>query len=221
MSIAMHFHKGYIITPLSKRTISSICEDVACATNYLIQGGKRLVVGRAIIGPGMDDGTRRVAFPIKVYDLAFTKEDLKVISDIAEVFRGCTVVTEPFEPGFNDPDSTRAALEIMRCNSGNHISACDLLPMRDSKLADTCGELIGLEEVFAQLDRIAAAVERFGRDSVENLHLVFTGRPGTGKSTMARYLLDRFDRVGATNGTSCMRTSPKSPRPTWRRRPSS
>jgi probable Rubsico expression protein CbbX len=87
-----------------------------------------------------------------------------------------------------------ARIDLTRERAGSHIDA--VLDALDS-------ELIGLAPVKTRIREIAAlllvdrARARFGIDSGRpNLHMCFTGSPGTGKTTVATRLAELLHRLG-------------------------
>jgi SpoVK/Ycf46/Vps4 family AAA+-type ATPase len=108
----------------------------------------------------------------------------------------------------------RNLVEVMIKNAAKRgeyksISACDIPTIQRSEtiddiLAELDKNFIGLQKVKDQIKRIAKRIaynEREGLTTDRKFNMQFIGNPGTGKTTIARYMSRVFNAVGLIEGT--------------------
>ncbi|MDR2117898.1 MAG: AAA family ATPase [Planctomycetaceae bacterium] len=108
---------------------------------------------------------------------------------------------------------TRNLVEIMMKNAAKRgeyktISECDIpVVQRSETIDDILAELdknfIGLQSVKDQIKKIAKRIaynEREGLTTDRKFNMQFIGNPGTGKTTIARYMSRVFNAVGLIEG---------------------
>ena len=157
--------------------------DILVAINWIRSKNTPIVVGHSV----EDNG--KATLPI-----AFMENGNEVISkgcslnEIQKIFKGCEFEASKLAPCVENANDLRAAESIEACLD-NIQSYClsDIKPVlaNDGKTDNPFDGFVGLDAQIDLLKSIAITVKAYGRKSLESAHMLFTGNPGTGKSTLA------------------------------------
>ena len=192
----------YLVGTLEFDQETADFESVASAVNYLRGQDMKIMIGAAKVADG------HTRFPIVVeeendvlYRMAGgtgnqTSETLKA------VFDSCNVVVRKTTPSVGNREQLKTFSQVSFMNPRiEKVHACDLMPQAPKQAAGDAFEgLVGLTAQKERLIEIGNALAAYGRQSLESLHLCFTGEPGVGKTEMARRMHRFFEAKGVMHG---------------------
>ena len=110
------------------------------------------------------------------------------LHEIERLFKGCEFEASKLAPCVENTNDLIAAESIESCmDNAMPLRVADIMPLKKQieESRDFFAGFVGLDDQVGLLKSIAKAISVYGRDSLESAHLLFTGNPGTGKSTMA------------------------------------
>lgn len=103
-----------------------------------------------------------------------------------------------------DIDTVRKLMMLMP-TPARPVCADDLRPKSVARHLehpeDVFEGLVGMDSQREFLTKVANAVAKHGRGSIESFHLVFKGAPGTGKTELAKRFCYYLDSIGVTDGS--------------------
>lgn len=157
--------------------------DVLAAINWIRSKDTPIVVGHSIEADGK--ATLPIAFMENVNGMVPKGCSL---GEIQKIFKGCEFEASKLAPCVENANDLRAAESIEAClDNIQPLRLSDIKPTLTigRKALNSFDGFIGLDEQIGLLKSIAATVKAYGRESLESLHMLFTGNPGTGKSSLA------------------------------------
>ena len=188
----------YLVGMLDFEDEAADFESVAHAVNYLRGQNVKIMIGSARVADG------HTRFPIVVEEENGLLSGImggagnKTSEILTTVFDSCNVVVHKAAPSMSNLEQLKALSQVAFMNPrAEKVHVRDLMPRsRENTEADAFEGLVGLEAQKGRLVEIGNALAAYGRQSLESLHLCFTGEPGVGKTEMAR----RVHRFLASKG---------------------
>lgn len=161
--------------------------NIVAALNYLRHTGIRVSCGKARAEHG-----EMLSLPL-VFKGSKTAAEIEVGS---VVDYGCTWVD------FSPRASNFKSIEMARILEADlaAVSEIRIEGVLPRELVNPFEGLVGLEDQKRLVNRIADAVEAYGRDAVDGMNMVFVGNPGTGKTELARRFADHCGQRNINSG---------------------
>lgn len=118
---------------------------------------------------------------------------------VKKVLDGCTLAWKEVRPHASSQKSIRLCRRADAvAKDPSHLTLADITPA--AAVDDPFRNLVGMKPQVELLRTISDAAAAYGRGSLESLHMVFEGKPGTGKTELARRTSAYMHKSGLTTG---------------------
>ena len=118
---------------------------------------------------------------------------------VRKTLDGCWVAWKVVRPRASSEKSIRICRRVDAvADDLAHLTLADITPAE--AVDDPFRNLVGMKPQVELLRTISDAAAAYGRGSLESLHMVFEGKPGTGKTELARRTSAYMHKCGLTSG---------------------
>lgn len=118
---------------------------------------------------------------------------------VRKTLDGCWVAWKVVRPRASSQKSIRICRRVDAvADDLAHLTLADITPAE--AVDDPFRNLVGMKPQVELLRTISDAAAAYGRGSLESLHMVFEGKPGTGKTELARRTSAYMHKCGLTSG---------------------
>lgn len=118
---------------------------------------------------------------------------------VRKTLDGCWVAWKVVRPRASSQKSIRICRRVDAvADDLTHLTLADITPAE--AVDDPFRNLVGMKPQVELLRTISDAAAAYGRGSLESLHMVFEGKPGTGKTELARRTSAYMHKCGLTSG---------------------